>query len=105
MKPEDRTPQIPGDEFADEFGPYLEEAMREPEFCAVYELATRLPTAFEETLRRNPWVRFYWRYLRRFDALVDRLRYESMFDRGHRAELDLGAAVAIAENWKGRIPW
>lgn len=98
--------------FEDEFGPYLEDAMRDEEFARAYEYAQREPTEFERTLERSAWARFYWRYLRSFDALVDRVRFDLMFARPRAGEsippagIDrLGEAVAIAENWKGRVPW
>lgn len=96
----------------DEFGPYLEDAMRDHEFRAAYEHARREPIPFERALERSRWRRWYWRYLRRFPALTDKVRFELAFARAaatHVAQPGsiqyVGEAVAIAQNIKGRVPW
>lgn len=95
------------EELDDEFGPYLEDAMRDEEFRAAYEHASREPTPVEQALERSGWTRFYWRWLRTRAALADRIAYEYEFTRGghERPLLPATTARAAAESWKAGCPW
>lgn len=102
-----RNPPDPGEDFEDEFGPYLEDAMRDDEFRAAYERAQREPTAVEARLARSRWARFGWRWLRTRGALAGQIAFDYSFSRRDRehALMPVAEARAAAARWKGRIPW
>jgi hypothetical protein len=108
MKPEDQAEQTPGpDDLPDEFGPYLEDALRDREFARAYAEARREPTAIEARLARSAWARFGWRWLRTRGALAGRIGFDYAFSHrdGESALMSGEAEQRAARAIKGRIPW
>jgi hypothetical protein len=87
------------DEFPDEFGPYLDEALTNPEFRHHYERAR--VRAVRASYRR--WRQLGWKYLRSRTALrAEIVRQETAWSGKSLPEDELAEAVG---DWKGRVPW